>query len=58
MMHAKFIHELCSLLLHILTYLDVIIKFCIDLWGFSNNSPYLGYNSVEQETLVSRIFTF
>jgi hypothetical protein len=57
-MHAKFMHELCSLLLHILTYLDVIIKFCIDLWGFSIDFPYLGYNSVEQETPVFHIFTF
>jgi hypothetical protein len=28
-------HELYSLLMHITTYLDVIIMFCIDLWGFS-----------------------
>jgi hypothetical protein len=30
-MYAKFIHEFCSLLMHISTYLDVIIMFCIDL---------------------------
>jgi hypothetical protein len=38
LMHAKFMHKLCSLLLHIPTNLDVmrcIIMFCIDLWGFS-----------------------
>jgi hypothetical protein len=51
-MHAKFMHELCSLLLHILTYLDVIIMFCIDLRRFSIDPPYFGYNSIEQETPV------
>jgi hypothetical protein len=51
MMHAKFMHKLYSLLMHILTYLDVIIMFCIDLWGFFIDSPYFGYNSAEQENL-------
>jgi hypothetical protein len=32
--------------------------FCIDLWGFSTNPPYFGYNSVEQENPVLRILTF
>jgi hypothetical protein len=32
--------------------------FCIDLWGFSINQPYFGYNSAEHETPVLRIFTF
>jgi hypothetical protein len=31
LMHAKFMHELCSLFMHIPAYLDVIIMFCIDL---------------------------
>jgi hypothetical protein len=30
-MHAKFMHELCSLLMYIPTYLDVIIMFSINL---------------------------
>jgi hypothetical protein len=34
---------------------------CNDLWGFSIDPPYFGYNSTEQETLfvyfdVSRTF--
>jgi hypothetical protein len=32
--------------------------FCIDLWGFSIDPPYLGYNSAEQEAHVLHIFTF
>jgi hypothetical protein len=51
-------HELCSLLMYILTYLDVIIMFCIDLWGFSINPPYFGYNSAEQESPILYILTF
>jgi hypothetical protein len=50
MMHAKFMHKLYSLLMHILhikMLLDVIIMFCIDLWGFSIDPPYFGYNSVK-----------
>jgi hypothetical protein len=46
-MHAKFMHELCYLLLHILIYLDVIIIFFIDLWGFSIDPSYLGYTFAE-----------
>jgi hypothetical protein len=42
LMHVKFMHELCSLLLHIPTYLDVIIMFCIDLWAFFHGSPLFG----------------
>jgi hypothetical protein len=37
---------------------DVIIKFCINLWGFSINPPYFGYNSVEHETPVLCILMF
>jgi hypothetical protein len=29
---------------HINMLLDVIILFCIDLWGFSIDPPYFGYN--------------
>jgi hypothetical protein len=32
--------------------------FYNDLWGFSIDSPYFGYNSAEQETPILRIFTF
>jgi hypothetical protein len=38
--------------------LDVIIMFCIDLWGFFINPPYLGYNSAKWETPVLCILTF
>jgi hypothetical protein len=29
-----------------------------DLWEFSIDPPYFGYNSAEQKNLVLRIFTF
>jgi hypothetical protein len=32
--------------------LVVIIMFYIDLWGFSIDPPYFGYNSAEQENPV------
>jgi hypothetical protein len=32
--------------------------FYNDLWGFSIDSPYFGYNSAEQENPVLCIFTF
>ena len=32
--------------------------FCIDLWGFTNDSLYLVYNSAEQENPVLCIFKF
>jgi hypothetical protein len=32
--------------------------FCIDLWGFSIDPPYFGYNSTEQENPILRILTF
>jgi hypothetical protein len=32
--------------------------FFIDLWGFSIDSPYFGYNSAEQETHVLCILMF
>jgi hypothetical protein len=35
-----------------------IIMVCNDLWGFSINPPYFGYNSEEQENPVFCIFTF
>jgi hypothetical protein len=38
--------------------LVVIIMICYDLWGFSIDPPYFGYNSTEQENPVLYIFTF
>jgi hypothetical protein len=38
--------------------LDVIIMFFINLWGFSIDPPYFGYNSTEQENPVLHILTF
>jgi hypothetical protein len=32
--------------------------FFIDLWGFSIDPPYFGYNSLEQENPVLHILTF
>jgi hypothetical protein len=32
--------------------------FFIDLWGFSIDLPYFGYNSAEQETPILCILTF
>jgi hypothetical protein len=60
-MHAKYMHELYSLLMHIPTIimlLVVIIMFYNVLWGFSIDLPYFGYNSAGQENLVLRIFKF
>jgi hypothetical protein len=60
-MHAKYMYELCSLLMHIPTYYNVISCYnhvYNDLWGFSIDPPYFGYNSAEQENLVLRILTF
>ena len=59
LMHVKCIHELCSLLSYIPTYLHVIrCMFYIDLWGFFINPLSLVYNSAEQETFVFGIFKF
>jgi hypothetical protein len=60
-MHATYMHELCSLLMHILhiiMLLVVIIMICNDLWEFSFDPPYFGYNSTEQENPVLCIFMF
>jgi hypothetical protein len=45
-MHAKFLHELCSLLMHIPTYLDVIPMFYIDFGDFLNILLTFGFNSL------------
>jgi hypothetical protein len=60
-MHAKFMDQLCILLMHIPPYLDVMICYYnvfIDLWGFSIDPPYFGYNSAEQENPILCIFIF
>jgi hypothetical protein len=38
--------------------LVVKIMFYIDLWGFSIDPPYFGYNSAKQENPVLRILAF
>jgi hypothetical protein len=38
--------------------LVVIIIFCIDLWGFSIDPPYFGYNSAGQKNLFLCILSF
>jgi hypothetical protein len=44
-MHATYMHEFCNDLV-------VIIMICNDLWEFSIDPPYFGYNSTEQENPV------
>jgi hypothetical protein len=46
------------ILQHIKMLLDVIIMFCIDLWGFSIDPPYFGYNSPRQENLFYVFWCF
>jgi hypothetical protein len=43
--------------IYVLVYDDNTI-LNIDLWGFTNNSLYLGYNSAERENHVLCIFHF
>jgi hypothetical protein len=53
--------DLCSLLMHIPTYYNVIScynHFFNVLWRFSIDLPYFGYNSAGQENHVLRIFKF
>jgi hypothetical protein len=38
--------------------LDIIIIFCIDLWGFSIGPPYFGYNSTGHENHILCILMF
>jgi hypothetical protein len=38
--------------------LDVIIMLFIDLWGFSIDPPYFGYNTVEQQNPILCILMF
>jgi hypothetical protein len=54
-------HELCSLLMHIPIYYNVIsfiIMFYNDLWGFSIDPPYSSYKSAEQENPILHILMF
>jgi hypothetical protein len=57
-MHVKYMHEHCSVLMYIPTYYNVISCYIHDLWGFIINLPCFGYNSVEQENPILCIFTF
>ncbi len=43
---------------HICNIYDDNTIFYIDLWGFTNDPLYLGYNSAEQENPVLCIFHF
>ena len=43
---------------HICNIYDDNTMFYIDLWGFTNDPLYLGYNSAEQENPVLYIFHF
>jgi hypothetical protein len=44
--------------LNIIILLVFIIMICNDLWEFSINLSYFGYNSAEQENPILCIFTF
>jgi hypothetical protein len=55
---SKYMYELCSLLMHIPTYYNIISCYNHVLWGFSIDLSYFGYNSVGQENPVLRIFKF
>jgi hypothetical protein len=57
-MHAKYMHDLCSLLMHNPIYYNVISCYNHVLWGFSIDPPYFGYNFARQENPVLRIFAF
>jgi hypothetical protein len=57
-MHAVYMHELCSLLMHILIYYNVVSSYNHVLWGFFIDPPYFDYNSAEQENPVLCIFKF
>jgi hypothetical protein len=61
MMHAKYKHDLCSLLMHIPTYYNVNSCYNHDLqcfMGISIDPPYFGYNSAGQENPILCIFAF
>jgi hypothetical protein len=57
-MHAKNMHDICSLLMRIPTYCNVISCYNHVLWRFSIDSPYFGYKSARQENPVLHIFKF
>jgi hypothetical protein len=57
-MHLKFMQELSSLLMHIPTYLDVIIMSCIDFGDFLNNPLSFGFNSLSQKPCFKHFFYF
>jgi hypothetical protein len=57
-MHAKYMHDIFSLLMHIPTYYNVISCYNHVLWGFSIDPSYFGYNSAGQENPVLRSFKF
>jgi hypothetical protein len=58
LMHAKYMHKLCSLLMHIPIYYNAISCYNHVLWEFSIDPPYFGYNSAGQENPILRIFKF
>jgi hypothetical protein len=61
MMHVKCIHDLCSLLSHILIYLIVyedLDMFSIDSGDFQNDPLSFGFNTMKQIFLFLHVFTF
>jgi hypothetical protein len=48
----------CCIFQQIKVLWNVIIMFCIDLWGFYIDPPYFGYNSTRWETPVLCILMF
>jgi hypothetical protein len=51
-------HELCSLLTHIPTYLMLYPYFFIDFLGFTNDPLYFGYNPVGQKSMFCVFLAF
>jgi hypothetical protein len=61
LMHVKCIHDLCSLLGHILIYLIIIKEldmFFTESGGFLNNSLSFGFSSQRQPFLFVLVFYF
>jgi hypothetical protein len=57
-MHAKYMHELCSLLMHIPTYYNVISCYNNVLWTFSIDPPFLVITQQNRKTLLCVFLSF
>jgi hypothetical protein len=60
-MHAKYMHKLCSLLMHIPTYYNVISRYNHDLqclWGFSIDPRIFGITLQNRKTMFCVFLRF